>query len=151
MASWNFPVLHFGYNHKYFGNKISVSASHLCNIKYKQVTAVKTNILKIKTQKKVMETTQKVNRLNEAVVDYLSKGSRLLLIDGKWVPAVSGRTLETVNPATEDVLTTIAEGGKEDVDLAVKAARRPLKARPGRTFRPTKGSVTSTGLPILLN
>jgi acyl-CoA reductase-like NAD-dependent aldehyde dehydrogenase len=128
MASWNFPVLHFGYNHKYFGNKISVSASHLCNIKYKQVTAVKTNILKIKTQKKVMETTQKVNRLNEAVVDYLSKGPRLLLIDGKWVPAVSGRTLETVNPATEDVLTTIAEGGKEDVDLAVKAARRAFES-----------------------
>jgi Aldehyde dehydrogenase family/Bacterial regulatory protein, Fis family len=75
-----------------------------------------------------METTQKVNASIQAVVDYLSKRPRLMMIDGQWVPAISGRTFETVNPATEEVLTTITEGGKEDVDLAVKAAIRAFES-----------------------
>ncbi len=47
-------------------------------------------------------------------------------IDGQWVPAASGKTFETVNPATEEVITQVAEGDAADVDLAVKAARRAL-------------------------
>ena len=34
-------------------------------------------------------------------------------IDGKWVPAVSGKTFATVNPATEEVIAQVAEGDKE--------------------------------------
>lgn len=34
-----------------------------------------------------------------------------------------GRTFETIDPRTEEVIARIAEGDKEDVDLAVKAAR----------------------------
>ena len=49
--------------------------------------------------------------------------SRKLLIDGAWVDAASGETFESVNPATEDVLATVAKGGAEDVDRAVRAAR----------------------------
>ena len=45
-------------------------------------------------------------------------------IDGKWRPAASGKTFETVNPATEEVICEVAEGDKEDIDAAVKAARR---------------------------
>ena len=44
-------------------------------------------------------------------------------IGGKWVPAVSGKTFETIHPATEEVICEVAEGDKEDVDAAVKAAR----------------------------
>ena len=47
-----------------------------------------------------------------------------LLIDGKLVPAGSGRVFETINPATEEVLGTAADAGAEDLDAAIGAARR---------------------------
>ncbi|HVN80331.1 MAG TPA: aldehyde dehydrogenase family protein [Terriglobia bacterium] len=46
-----------------------------------------------------------------------------LLIDNRWVEAASGKTFPTYNPATGDVLAWVAEGDKEDIDRAVKAAR----------------------------
>jgi phenylacetaldehyde dehydrogenase len=49
---------------------------------------------------------------------------RKLLIDGEWVEAASGRTFETIDPATEDVLAEVAHGDAEDVERAVRAARR---------------------------
>src|SRR6185436_20634974 len=49
-----------------------------------------------------------------------------LIIDGKAVDAASGATFTTVNPATEEPITTVAEAGPEDVDRAVKAARIAL-------------------------
>lgn len=44
-------------------------------------------------------------------------------IGGKWLPAASGKTFDTIHPATEEVIAQVAEGDKEDVDLAVDAAR----------------------------
>ncbi len=44
-------------------------------------------------------------------------------IGGQWVPAASGKTFSTVNPATEEVLAEVAEGDAEDVEQAVRAAR----------------------------
>jgi phenylacetaldehyde dehydrogenase len=49
--------------------------------------------------------------------------SRKLLINGEWVDAASGRTFESLNPATEEVLASVARGEAEDVDRAVRAAR----------------------------
>ena len=49
-----------------------------------------------------------------------------LIIDGKAVDAASGATFTTVNPATEEPITTVAEAGPEDVDRAVRAARAAL-------------------------
>src|ERR1700760_3264655 len=46
-----------------------------------------------------------------------------LLIDGQWVEAASGKTFETLNPATEEVLAEVAYGQAEDINQAVKAAR----------------------------
>ena len=51
-------------------------------------------------------------------------------IDGKWVPAASGKTFATVNPATEEEIAQIAEGDKEDVDAAAKAARDAFEYGP---------------------
>ncbi len=48
-------------------------------------------------------------------------------IGGQWVPAASGKTFETVNPATEEVIAQVAEGDAADVDLAVKAAREAFE------------------------
>src|SRR6186997_3615903 len=47
-----------------------------------------------------------------------------LLIDGEWVEAASGKTFETLNPATEEILGRVAHGAAEDIELAVGAARR---------------------------
>ncbi|HVU90162.1 MAG TPA: aldehyde dehydrogenase family protein [Pirellulales bacterium] len=51
-------------------------------------------------------------------------------IGGKWQPAKSGKTFETVNPATEQVIANVAEGDAADVDLAVAAAREALERGP---------------------
>lgn len=53
-----------------------------------------------------------------------------MLIDGKWVNALSGKTFNTINPATGKVITHIAEGDRQDVDLAAKAARRAFEEGP---------------------
>ena len=57
-------------------------------------------------------------------VPYLDGKLKLMLIDGKWVPAVSGKTFESRNPATGQLLANVAEGDAADINLAVAAARR---------------------------
>ena len=44
-------------------------------------------------------------------------------IDGGFRPAISGRTFETINPATREKLTDISGCAQEDVDFAVLKAR----------------------------
>ena len=46
-----------------------------------------------------------------------------LYIDGKWVKPSSGKYFDTINPATEKKIASVAEANAKDVDLAVKAAR----------------------------
>ncbi len=57
---------------------------------------------------------------------------RKLFINGKWVDSISGKTFDTLNPATEEVLTSIAEGDRADIDLAVAAARKAFEEGPWR-------------------
>jgi phenylacetaldehyde dehydrogenase len=59
------------------------------------------------------------------VLDFLRKPKHLL-IGGKWVPAKSGKTFETINPANEEALALVAEGDKADVDEAVKGCAQGL-------------------------
>jgi len=47
-----------------------------------------------------------------------------MFIGGAWVDSVSGECFDTVNPATGEALARIAQGGAEDVDAAIAAARR---------------------------
>jgi aldehyde dehydrogenase (NAD+) len=63
---------------------------------------------------------------------------RKMLIDGKWTGSLSGKTFETVNPATGDTICQVAEGDKADVDLAVKAARRAFESGPWRKMNPAE-------------
>lgn len=65
----------------------------------------------------------------------VDSGARKIFIDGKWVDALSGETLETVNPATGEVLATVPRGRREDIDLAVSAARRAFDG-PWARFTP---------------
>jgi len=59
---------------------------------------------------------------SRAVVDIRS--SYGLFINGEFTDPADGRSFKTVSPASEEVLAEIAEASAEDVDRAVKAARR---------------------------
>jgi succinate-semialdehyde dehydrogenase/glutarate-semialdehyde dehydrogenase len=48
----------------------------------------------------------------------------LLHIAGAWVPARDGRTLDVINPATEEVLGKLARAGTDDLDAALDAAAK---------------------------
>lgn len=48
-------------------------------------------------------------------------------IGGQWVPSQSGKTFDTLDPATEEVIASVAEGDTADIDLAVKAARKQFE------------------------
>ena len=68
-------------------------------------------------------------QMQDAVSQFLAT-PRKLLIDGKWLAAASGRTFDSIDPATGEVLVRVAEGDKADIDLAVKAARRAFESGP---------------------
>ncbi|MEZ4562741.1 MAG: aldehyde dehydrogenase family protein [Thermomicrobiales bacterium] len=71
------------------------------------------------------------------VTDFVQKEHRLL-IDGEWTPAASGETFEVFDPATGEVLARVAAGGAEDIDRAVRAARRAFDDGPWRTMKPSE-------------
>src|ERR1700761_671520 len=58
---------------------------------------------------------------------YADGSYKKMLIDGQWVDAASGKRFETLNPATGEVLATVAEGDAEDINRAVVAARRAFE------------------------
>jgi acyl-CoA reductase-like NAD-dependent aldehyde dehydrogenase len=60
-----------------------------------------------------------------------------LFINGEFVDALQGKTFETSNPATGEVITNIAEAGPEDVELAVRAAKAAFEeSSPWRKMTP---------------
>jgi phenylacetaldehyde dehydrogenase len=83
------------------------------------------------TKEEPMDTIALDSRLSKPTADFLSH-HRKLLIDGEWVAAASGKTFSVYNPATGTVLAQVAEADKEDVDRAVKAARRAFDEGPWR-------------------
>src|SRR6266852_6166959 len=68
-------------------------------------------------------------QIDSRVSDFIGK-PRKMLIDGKWVNAASGKTFPTYNPATGEVLAQVAEGDRQDIDAAVKAARKAFDSGP---------------------
>jgi len=58
-----------------------------------------------------------------------------LFINNEFVDAVSGKTFDTINPATGEVIAQVAEGDKPDVNIAVKAASEAFRlGSPWRTM-----------------
>ena len=53
-----------------------------------------------------------------------------LFINGQFVDAASGGIFDTINPATGEVLTQVAQGREEDIDRAVRAARAAFDTGP---------------------
>src|ERR1700692_3187264 len=76
-----------------------------------------------------MASTASATLLDQNVTKFVSRTHKIL-INGKWVGAASGKTFPTFNPATGDVLSQVAEGDKEDINLAVKAARAAFETGP---------------------
>ncbi len=60
----------------------------------------------------------------------------LLYIDGTFRSGAEGHTFETINPATNQVITEVAEGRTEDIDVAVQAARRAFDEGPWPRMTP---------------
>jgi phenylacetaldehyde dehydrogenase len=64
--------------------------------------------------------------IDSRVEEFIGK-PRLMFINNQFVPAASGKTFPTYNPATGEVLAQVAEGDREDIDRAVKAARKAFE------------------------
>ena len=84
-----------------------------------------------------MATATQTVAVDESVNHFVAKPRRML-IDGKWVDAASGKTFPTYNPSSGEVLAYVAEGGKEDIDRAVAAARAAFDSGPWRKLVPSE-------------
>jgi acyl-CoA reductase-like NAD-dependent aldehyde dehydrogenase len=72
------------------------------------------------------------------VAQFLRGGPKKLFIGGRWVDSASGRTFDTIDPATGEVLAKVAEAGPEDVDRAVAAARKSFDSGVWRGLPPAE-------------
>jgi hypothetical protein len=95
-----------------------------------------------------MAITTALPNLQKSVTEFLSK-PRKMLIDGKWVEAASGKAFETYNPATGEVLARVAEGDREDIDRAVKAARRAFESGPRPEMSPSRRTSMALGMSTM--
>jgi phenylacetaldehyde dehydrogenase len=77
--------------------------------------------------------------LSSAAAAFLSK-ERKLFIDGKWVPSKSGKTFAVEDPATLEIIAHVPAGDKDDIDLAVRAARRAFESGPWPRLSPAERS-----------
>src|SRR5215475_14581844 len=62
-----------------------------------------------------------------AAIPQAKIGPTKLLINGKWIDSASGKTFPTINPATGELITHVAESDAPDVDKAVHAARHAFE------------------------
>ena len=73
-----------------------------------------------------MATATSTATMHSRVDEFISK-PRPMFINNQFVNSASGKTFPTYNPATGEVLAKIAEGDREDIDRAVKAARKAFE------------------------
>lgn len=65
--------------------------------------------------------------ISERAREVIAKVSTGLFIDGQWGEAASGARFDVVNPATEEVIATVADGGPQDAVRAIESAGRVQK------------------------
>src|ERR1700675_2805847 len=70
-------------------------------------------------------------QIHPLVAEFIDQ-PRKMLVNGRWVNAASGKTFPTYNPATGEILAQVAEGDREDINQAVKAARKAFDNGPWR-------------------
>jgi phenylacetaldehyde dehydrogenase len=76
-------------------------------------------------------------RVSGRTADFVQKDHRML-IDGRFVSAAAGQTFPVYNPATGDVITHVPEAESEDIDRAVRAARRAFDEGPWPRMSPSE-------------
>src|ERR1700742_2030119 len=74
----------------------------------------------------------------DQTVEQFTATPRQLFINGQWTDAASGKTFETPNPATGATLASVAEGDAEDIDRAVRAARKAFDDGPWGRLTPSE-------------
>src|SRR5256886_13033819 len=72
------------------------------------------------------------------VASFLRGGPKKLFMGGRGVEAAGGQTFDTIAPATGEVLARVAEGGAEDIDRAVAAARKSFDRGTWRDLPPAE-------------
>ncbi len=75
---------------------------------------------------------------DQTSIAFLQQQPVKMLIGGQWVPAASGKTFATINPATGTVLAQVAEGDREDINRAVAAARKAFEGGPWPKLTPSQ-------------
>ena len=80
-----------------------------------------------------MSATATAPQIHSRVQEFIG-APRKMFIDGKWVAAASGKNFPVYNPATGEVMAQVAEGDREDINRAVKAARRAFEDGPWSTM-----------------
>jgi aldehyde dehydrogenase (NAD+) len=70
--------------------------------------------------------------LSDAARKFVESGPHKLLIGSDWVEAADGRTFETVDPSSGEVICELAQAGAEDVERAAQAARAALEGEWGK-------------------
>src|SRR3974377_2242249 len=76
-----------------------------------------------------MSTAVSTAKISNRVAEFLSR-PRKMFINNQWVDSASGKTFPTYDPATGEVLVQVAEGDREDINRAVKAARKAFETGP---------------------
>lgn len=66
-------------------------------------------------------------RTSQAALDAVATVNTGTFIDGQWGEAASGARFDVLNPATEEVIATVADGGPEDAQRAIETAGRVQK------------------------
>jgi len=72
------------------------------------------------------------------VAAFLKSQPKKLFIGGRWTDAADGKTFETLDPSTGEVLARVAEAAAEDVDRAVAAARKSFDRGTWRDLPPAE-------------
>ncbi len=76
------------------------------------------------------------SRVSAHAADFLTQSQRMF-VDGRFVAAASGKTFPVYNPATGEILTHVPEAEAEDVERAVRAARRAFDEGPWPRMTPS--------------
>jgi phenylacetaldehyde dehydrogenase len=84
-----------------------------------------------------MDVSTSLGRLSTTARDFIARRQKLL-IDGQWVDARSGKTFAVFDPSNGQQIAQVAEGGADDVDAAVAAARRAFDAGAWAKMKPTE-------------
>ena len=79
-----------------------------------------------------------VNTTEAVQSAFLQQQPIKMLIGGQWVEAASGKSFETIDPSTGEVLAKVAEGDSEDINRAVTAARKAFESGPWPKMSPSQ-------------